>query len=82
MLCDPVVLVDASPQIEHQIDDLEDSKGMSAELPVDLSPISLRALNVVSSHIPHIQTAREQIVGEMEAMLVTGVQELVRISII
>jgi hypothetical protein len=47
------------------------------ELAPALPPISLRSLNVVSSHIPHVQAAREQLVGEMEAMLVTGVQELV-----
>ena len=60
----------------------EDPKGMQgapADQSVETTPISLRALNVISSHIPHVQAAREQIVGEMEAMLVTGIQELVSI---
>jgi hypothetical protein len=61
----------------RQEDDLRESHDVSTELAPALPPISLRSLNVVSSYIPHIQAAREQLVGEMEAMLVTGVQELV-----
>jgi len=78
-LCHLVALVDSTPPIEYpegqyEGDDIHDA---ATEPPLDIPPISLRSLNAVSSHIPRVQAAREQVVGEMEAMLVTGVQELV-----
>lgn len=77
------VLVDASPSMDEHGEqdgdkDSKEAERTSMELPMEIPPISLRALNVISSHIPHVQAAREHIVGEMEAMLVTGVQELNR----
>jgi len=77
-----VLLVDSTPSIDrleedHQEDGSRDTDDISMERAPALPPISLRSLNVISSHIPHVQAAQEQLVGEMEAMLVTGVQELV-----
>jgi hypothetical protein len=79
---DSVLLVDATHSIDQSEEQREEDTSpethdTSTEPPLDIAPISLRSLSAVSSHIPHVQTAREQLVGEMEAMLVTGVQELV-----
>ncbi|CAG8591609.1 15706_t:CDS:10, partial [Acaulospora colombiana] len=62
----------------HLDKDVEESVDHEDDLPTELPPISLRALHVISSHLPNVETAREQIMSEMEAMLVTGVQELNR----
>jgi hypothetical protein len=69
---------DAPLQSEVQLSkDADESLDNESDLPTDMPPISLRALNVISSHLPNVEAAREQIRSEMEAMLVTGIQELV-----
>jgi conserved oligomeric Golgi complex subunit 5 len=40
--------------------------------------IPLRALNVVSAHVPFIEDARVRVTGEMESMVLTGLTTLVR----
>lgn len=56
---------------------IEGGDKSTPEMDVVIPPISLRSINAVSSHIPVVQAAREQIVTEMENMLIVGVQELV-----
>ncbi|CAG7854281.1 Conserved oligomeric Golgi complex subunit 5 Short=COG complex subunit 5; AltName: Full=Component of oligomeric Golgi complex 5 [Serendipita indica DSM 11827] len=64
-------LIDAESQQSKQSDNPEATND-------DLPSISLRSITAVSSHLSNVQTARERIMNEMEAMLVTGVQELNR----
>ena len=40
--------------------------------------IPLRSINAVSSRIPFIEDAREKVMGEMQAMVLTGLTTLVR----
>jgi hypothetical protein len=69
---------DAALQSEVQFSKhADESLDNEIDLPTEMPPISLRALNVISSHLPNVEAAREQIRSEMEAMLVTGIQELV-----
>jgi hypothetical protein len=44
--------------------------------------IPLRAINVVAAHVHYIENARAKVTTEMESMVITGLDTLVRLSIL
>ncbi|KAG8766643.1 hypothetical protein FRC16_007616, partial [Serendipita sp. 398] len=64
-----VALIDADTQAPQT--STSDNEGHP-----DQAFISLSSLSVISDHLPIVQGAKDRIMNEMEAMMVTGIQEL------